>query len=826
MEERRYQMKLFLLLLLSIVVVPIANGNLADTRCRADSLSCTSTQMCHSATNRCVEISQVPLYESVIALFRAPVDLQSTKIQCVIGAIVGTLNDDEYEGIIDIEIRIDRISDSILRHCWNEEEKNVMEEDSNDRSMIEKEKKDEELFDSQLLQTISNEPYYRHKYERIVRKIVKLMKKLKSPDTKDDTGARDTEMETAPYRLSKQQVIAQRYSIFPENVIYMNLNEKNGMMNGTNVRKLLDGVLHRMNNPISPKDIVDDINVTPHKITVVIKEEEANNYGITVNEIASFIWNNRDELFPNHTLLDVGLGYDSINGKSVITSTNDVGRNKKAWPTTLTVNGRRNILTITIIIVATALILITIIILVTLCILPFNGKEHPFSPTSFNFYSVKHFLGSLRPNQQQTTSTTNDDVSNWDQSSNEQSNILQRFRRFFTKPNEFYSDLRASDSLDEVQANYTDLCREQRFLNCISDVQRSLSQEEIRQILEADDLESKIEYKDVSSLNEEEEKNREENIETLNDLLMNKNNCFDDLWNRLESLLSRTNLGISSRTGVHERSTIEGKKDENQRKNRYGHTFIPFDRNRVVLPIEENDYINASYVKLEDEEEEEKKYIIAQAPMHDTVTDFWEMIWNEKITQIVNLTKLNENQQPLCYRYWPCEDVEMFKHFEIKLLREIVFDQDNFSKRILRLKNILTGESRSIVQYNFAIWYQFSLGSIKRIVEERNDENRWDDGYRSVATKSLLQFRKLVKQKQTPSQYLLVHCNNGSSRCTAYLLIDRLIQSLKKKHTKSLEEIIEEQVNLLRNERMKSLFTKEQLEISLATVKQYYSKNY
>ncbi|CAG7826512.1 unnamed protein product, partial [Allacma fusca] len=63
------------------------------------------------------------------------------------------------------------------------------------------------------------------------------------------------------------------------------------------------------------------------------------------------------------------------------------------------------------------------------------------------------------------------------------------------------------------------------------------------------------------------------------------------------------------------------------------------DYNRVVLePAKEfpGDYVNASYV---DSLLKPNAYIVAQGPLEGTVGDFWRMIWQERVTVIIMLTK-------------------------------------------------------------------------------------------------------------------------------------------------------------------------------------------
>ncbi|XP_074241137.1 tyrosine-protein phosphatase non-receptor type 7 isoform X3 [Saimiri boliviensis] len=101
-------------------------------------------------------------------------------------------------------------------------------------------------------------------------------------------------------------------------------------------------------------------------------------------------------------------------------------------------------------------------------------------------------------------------------------------------------------------------------------------------------------------------------------------------------------------------------------KDRYK-TILPNPQSRVCLgraqSQEDGDYINANYIRGYDGKE--KVYIATQGPMPNTVSDFWEMVWQEEVSLIVMLTQLREGKEK-CVHYWPTEE-EAYGPFQIRV---------------------------------------------------------------------------------------------------------------------------------------------------------------
>ncbi|KAL2836045.1 hypothetical protein BJY01DRAFT_238447 [Aspergillus pseudoustus] len=86
-------------------------------------------------------------------------------------------------------------------------------------------------------------------------------------------------------------------------------------------------------------------------------------------------------------------------------------------------------------------------------------------------------------------------------------------------------------------------------------------------------------------------------------------------------------------------------------KNRYNDIY-PYEHTRVRLhdiPSGGCDYVNASYMKAE---HSDRYYIATQAPVPDTFSDFWRVVWEQDIRLVVSLTAEVERGQVKCHPYW------------------------------------------------------------------------------------------------------------------------------------------------------------------------------
>lgn len=153
---------------------------------------------------------------------------------------------------------------------------------------------------------------------------------------------------------------------------------------------------------------------------------------------------------------------------------------------------------------------------------------------------------------------------------------------------------------------------------------------------------------------------------------------------------------------------------------------LPFDHSRVVLNhianAEGMDYINASTIT--DHDPRAPAYIAAQAPLPSTLAHFWQLVWEQGCVVIVALCRLQENGESACARYWPEEGAEVYHIYEVHLVSEHVWC-DEYLVRSFYLKNLRTGETRTVTQFHFLAWPQQGIPlSAKALLEFRRKVNK------------------------------------------------------------------------------------------------------
>ncbi|XP_053806942.1 receptor-type tyrosine-protein phosphatase C isoform X2 [Vidua chalybeata] len=206
-------------------------------------------------------------------------------------------------------------------------------------------------------------------------------------------------------------------------------------------------------------------------------------------------------------------------------------------------------------------------------------------------------------------------------------------------------------------------------------------------------------------------------------------------------------------------SIKEAKKSHNQNKNRYI-DILPYDHNRVELsemPGDPgSDYINASYI---DGFKEPRKYIAAQGPKDETTDDFWRMIWEQKATIIVMVTRCEEGKRNKCAQYWPSMENGTATYGDIIVK---IYESKTCPDYVIQKLHITNGRERTagrdVTHIQFTSWPDHGVPEDPHL---------------------LLKLRRRVN---TLSNFfsgpIVVHCSAGVGRTGTYIGIDAMLEGL------------------------------------------------
>lgn len=205
-----------------------------------------------------------------------------------------------------------------------------------------------------------------------------------------------------------------------------------------------------------------------------------------------------------------------------------------------------------------------------------------------------------------------------------------------------------------------------------------------------------------------------------------------------------------------------------QVKNRWVNV-LPNEACRVKLSRINNnpdtDYINASHVKSL-LPRVDTVYIATQAPVQESIADFWRMIWEQKCPFIVMLTALIEKGKAKADIYWDESGAE-FKagDFTVKLKNP---DNDSEQKAlVLRVFEVTRGaETREVAHLQYKNWPDHG-------VPQSMDE----------VVKFFQTYRDLRALNDTAP--VLIHCSAGIGRTGSFALIDTILEYLEKADKKN-----------------------------------------
>ncbi|XP_065560769.1 tyrosine-protein phosphatase non-receptor type 21-like isoform X2 [Artemia franciscana] len=258
---------------------------------------------------------------------------------------------------------------------------------------------------------------------------------------------------------------------------------------------------------------------------------------------------------------------------------------------------------------------------------------------------------------------------------------------------------------------------------------------------------------------------------------------------------------------------------ENAPRNRYT-DILPYEENRIRLtPSRENrfGYINASHISgsiggLQ------KFYIAAQAPLFDTVSAFWQSIWESDVRIVILLCEIEQqntnvkippqnlpsvllnrfsfgrsssgrnqhtasNQtsssslgtvaKETCTQYWPMIDMGTMDFGDFRVTKIKSFSSMVCQVVQLSVKNIQSGAQRTIWHLHFTLWTEGGLPTSPESLIALSEEL---ESIRKMATVAESPDKPVYSYNRNRPVY--VQCATGVGRAGVFILFDILRHSI------------------------------------------------
>ncbi|XP_006817659.2 receptor-type tyrosine-protein phosphatase epsilon-like [Saccoglossus kowalevskii] len=179
---------------------------------------------------------------------------------------------------------------------------------------------------------------------------------------------------------------------------------------------------------------------------------------------------------------------------------------------------------------------------------------------------------------------------------------------------------------------------------------------------------------------------------------------------------------------------------------------------RLITPLNEDDssnYINASFFTAYTRND---ALIVTQMPLHNTITDFWRLIYDWKSNTIVMLNDMDKDL--VTGKYW--SDGKAVEHgpFTVKLISIQLYDEIIERKFELINKRKMNNEShRLITQYQITDWSPEDVPRSKTVM------------MRLVTM--------IEKYQQSGDGPITVHCRNGIGRSGVFCAVVAVLERIK-----------------------------------------------
>uniref|UniRef100_A0A0N4ZMY0 Protein-tyrosine-phosphatase n=1 Tax=Parastrongyloides trichosuri TaxID=131310 RepID=A0A0N4ZMY0_PARTI len=194
--------------------------------------------------------------------------------------------------------------------------------------------------------------------------------------------------------------------------------------------------------------------------------------------------------------------------------------------------------------------------------------------------------------------------------------------------------------------------------------------------------------------------------------------------------------------------------DHNMNLNKYK-DIICIDETRVALEAPGNHYYHANKVNVLGMKH---VFICCQAPMNETIVDFWRLVIQYNVTTIVCLVNLIENGKPKCAQYWPGTEGSILK------IKNINVQYDTTD----------TTEEAYIVR-NLRVWREGENALPLRVKQIHWKD--WPDKFVPSETYSLMKLVRKIRDFKK-DETIVTHCSAGIGRTGTFVAINMIFTKI------------------------------------------------
>jgi len=183
-------------------------------------------------------------------------------------------------------------------------------------------------------------------------------------------------------------------------------------------------------------------------------------------------------------------------------------------------------------------------------------------------------------------------------------------------------------------------------------------------------------------------------------------------------------------------------------------SLLTYDETRVQLTKlpndQHSDFINANWI---DNYARDYSYIATQCPIDSTIDDFYRMVWEKNVHEVVALASPHDIEKGKCSRYFPEKDAK-YGGLEINLERK-----EEYPDIVVRIYSLKKDDLvRVFVHHHFVSWPDLGVPEDPQQLLNLILKYRSSDTY-------------------TQAWPLAVHCSAGVGRTGTFLLTDAMFES-------------------------------------------------